>query len=217
MNGGTEMGDVKLVSLISGGIDSPVASYVMSRVGADVVLLHMDNGRYGDPKDLEKVEMISKQLERYTGKEFPVYVADHGTNQQLISEKADSNYQCVLCKRTMQHVAKRFAQSIGASGIVMGDSLGQVASQTLMNIRAEQSDLGFPILRPLIGLDKLEIIDIAERIGTFDLSIIKTSGCGIVPIRPVTEAKPEKVAQFQERLGFDEMVDRCVSTIQRVR
>ena len=77
----------------------------------------------------------------------------------------------------MQHVAKRFAQSIGASGIVMGDSLGQVASQTLMNIRAEQSDLGFPILRPLIGLDKLEIIDIAERIGTFDLSIIKTSGC----------------------------------------
>ena len=78
MNGGTEMGDVKLVSLISGGIDSPVASYVMSRVGADVVLLHMDNGRYGDPKDLEKVEMISEQLERYTGKEFPVYVAEIG-------------------------------------------------------------------------------------------------------------------------------------------
>lgn len=194
-----------------------MASYMMSKAGADVILLHMDNGKYGDPKDLEKVRMISEQLEKVTGREFPVYVADHGSNQELISEKADSNYQCVLCKRTMQHVAKRFAQSIGASAIVMGDSLGQVASQTLMNIRAEQKDLGFPIVRPLIGLDKLEIIDTAERIGTFDISIIKTSGCSIVPIRPVTEAKPEKVVQFQERIGFDEMVDRCVATVQRVR
>lgn len=208
---------MKLVSLISGGIDSPVASYLMSEAGADVVMLHMSNGEYGDPKDLEKVVKISEQLERYTGKEFPVYVADHGTNQRIIADRADSNYQCVLCKRTMHNVAKRFAQSIGASGIIMGDSLGQVASQTLMNIRAEQKDLGFPVVRPLIGLDKLEIIDIAQRIGTFDISIIKTSGCAAVPIRPVTEAKPEKVAEFQQRMDFDDMIDRCVASIQKVR
>ena len=208
---------MKLVSLISGGIDSPVASYLMSEAGADVVMLHMSNGEYGDPKDLEKVVKISEQLERYTGKEFPVYVADHGTNQRIIADKADSNYQCVPCKRTMHNVAKRFAQSIGASGIIMGDSLGQVASQTLMNIRAEQKDLGFPVVRPLIGLDKLEIIDIAQRIGTFDISIIKTSGCAAVPIRPVTEAKPEKVAEFQQRMDFDDMIDRCVASIQKVR
>ena len=99
----------------------------------------------------------------------------------------------------------------------MGDSLGQVASQTLMNIKAEQKDLGFPVLRPLIGLDKEEIIKIAQEIGTFDISIIKTSGCAAVPIRPVTEAKSEKVAQFQERIGFEDMVSNCVASIQRVR
>ena len=208
---------MKLVSLISGGIDSPVASYLMSKAGADIILLHMNNGRYGDPKDLEKVVAISEQLERYTGKEFPVYEADHCANQEVIAHKADSNYQCVMCKRAMQNVAKRFAQEIGASGIVMGDSLGQVASQTLTNIRAEQAGLGFPILRPLIGLDKEEIISVAETIGTFDISIIKTSGCAAVPIRPITEAKIEKISQFEEKMDFDAMIDRCVASIRKVR
>lgn len=208
---------MKLVSLISGGIDSPVASYLMSEAGADVMLLHMSNGKFGDPKDLGKVTLISEQLEKYTGKEFPVYVADHGTNQQIISDNADSNYQCVLCKRTMHNVAKRFAIANGASGIIMGDSLGQVASQTLMNIRAEQKGLDFPVVRPLIGLDKLEIIDIAQRIGTFEYSIMKTSGCGAVPIRPITEARPEKVAEFTSKFDFEKMVDDCVASIKRVR
>lgn len=77
--------------------------------------------------------------------------------------------------------------------------------------------LDFPVLRPLIGLDKLEIISIAKEIGTYDWSIMKTSGCAAVPVKPVTEAKPEKVAQFQEHLGFEDMVDRCVRSIKRVR
>lgn len=207
---------MKVVALISGGIDSPVASYLMSEAGADVLLLHMSNGSYGDPRDLEKVLLIAEQLESYTGKRFPVYVADHGANQELIAKNADSHYQCVLCKRTMHNVAKRFGLQNGASGIVMGDSLGQVASQTLMNIRAEQQGLDFPVLRPLIGLDKLEIIEIAQRIGTFQYSTIKTSGCAAVPIKPVTEAKPEKVREYQERLDFDAMVDRCVQSIRQV-
>ncbi len=217
MAAGAEAERMKLVSLISGGIDSPVASYLMSKAGADVMLLHMSNGKYGDPKDIEKVVAISEQLEKHTGKEFPVYQADHGANQEIIARKADSNYQCVLCKRTMHNVAKRFAVENGACGIVMGDSLGQVASQTLMNIKAEQKGLGFPVLRPLIGLDKEEIIAIAQEIGTFDISIIKTSGCAAVPIKPVTEAKSEKVAQFQERIGFEDMVSSCVASIRRVR
>lgn len=217
MCGDRTCGDVmKLVSLISGGIDSPVAAYLMSKAGADILFLHMSNGKFGDPKDLEKVTLIAEQLERYTGKEFPVYVADHGINQQAIMDGSEHNYQCVLCKRTMHNVAKRFALANGASGIVMGDSLGQVASQTLTNLRAEQGGLDFPVLRPLIGLDKLEIIDIAKEIGTFDLSIIKTSGCAAVPIKPVTEAKPEKVAEFQERIGFQKLVDDCVASIKRV-
>ena len=207
---------MKLVALVSGGIDSPVASYLMSEAGADVILLHMSNGDFGDPKDLEKVIRISQQLESYTKKKFPVYVADHGRNQGIIKDGCDPHYQCVMCKRTMRRVAKKFALANGASGIVMGDSLGQVASQTLMNIRAEQNGLDFPVLRPLIGLDKLEVIDIAKRIGTFDISIIKTSGCAAVPIGPVTEAKIEKVQDMQDKIDLDDMVEVCFNSIRRV-
>jgi thiamine biosynthesis protein ThiI len=207
---------VKFVSLVSGGIDSPVASYLVSETGADVVLLHMSNGDFGDPKDLEKVISIAKQLEIYTKKEFPVYVADHGRNQRIIKDNCDPHYQCVMCKRIMQRVCKKFAISEGASGIVMGDSLGQVASQTLTNIRAEQNGLDFPVLRPLIGLDKTEVISIAKRIGTFDISTIRTSGCAAVPKGPVTEAKVEKVAEMQDAIDIDSVVDECVRSIRRV-
>ena len=162
---------MKLVSLISGGIDSPVASYIMARRGADVILLHMDNGEFSDGRDLEKIRLIAKRLGEVTGKEFPVYMADHGSSQREIMDKCQHSYQCVMCKRTMQRVAKRFAQANGCSGIIMGDSLGQVASQTLRNIRAEGRELDFPIVRPLIGMDKTEIIDIAREIGTYDLSL----------------------------------------------
>ncbi|MBR6910712.1 MAG: 7-cyano-7-deazaguanine synthase [Candidatus Methanomethylophilaceae archaeon] len=207
---------MKVVALISGGIDSPVASYLMSEAGADVMLLHMSNGDYGDPKDLEKVVSIAEKLEAYTGKEFPVYTADHGRNQKIIQDNCDPHYQCVMCKRTMHRVAKKFAQANGAYGIVMGDSLGQVASQTLLNIKAEQNGLDFPVIRPLIGLDKLEIIDIAKRIGTFDISIIKTSGCAAVPIGPVTEAKVDKVVSMHDKINLDDMVDVCFKSIRRV-
>ncbi len=207
---------MRLLSLISGGIDSPVASYMMAHVGADVTMLHMDNGQFGDPKDLEKVVSIAKQLEKVTGKEFPVYVADHEPNQAAIKKSCDANYQCVMCKRFMHHVAKRFAMQNGFDGIIMGDSLGQVASQTLRNIKAEQTELAFPIIRPLIGLDKIEIIDTAKRIGTYDISIIQTKGCAAVPIKPVTEATPDKVKELQGRLDFEGLVNASADNARRV-
>ena len=207
---------MKLVSLISGGIDSPVASYMMAHVGADVILLHMDNGQYGDKKEVEKVVKIAEQLEKVTGREFPVYVADHEANQAAIKKNCDYNYQCVMCKRMMHNVAKRFAIANGCEGIIMGDSLGQVASQTLRNIKAEQTALGFPIIRPLIGLDKIEIIETAQKIGTYDISIIQTKGCAVVPMKPVTEATPEKVVQLQSKLDFEGLVASSADNARRV-
>ena len=207
---------MKLVSLISGGIDSPVASYMMAHVGADVTMLHMDNGQFGVPKDVEKVVSIAKQLEKVTGKEFPVFVANHEPNQAAIKKCCDANYQCVMCKRFMHHVAKRFAIQNGFDGIIMGDSLGQVASQTLRNINAEQTELAFPIIRPLSGLDKIEIIDTAKRIGTYDISIIQTKGCAAVPMKPVTEATPEKVKELQARLDFEGLVSASADNARRV-
>ena len=208
---------MKAVSLISGGIDSPVASYIMSRAGADVVLLHMDNRPYADDRALKNVVDISERLEEVLGKRLPLYVAPHGDSQRIISESCDRNYQCVMCKRAMQRTAREFARSIGAGAIIMGDSLGQVASQTLKNIRAENVGLGFPVLRPLIGMDKIEIIEIAKRIGTFDLSIREATGCTIVPRKVTVAAEIEKIESFNDRLDLDEIAKKSAERATFVR
>lgn len=206
---------MKLVSLMSDGIDSPVASYLMAKMGADVILLHMDNRPYTDDRSLEKVQAIAERLRDITGKDFPLYVAPHGDNQTEISELCDKSYQCVMCKRVMQRTAKELAIRLGATAIIMGDSLGQVASQTLRNIRSENIGLDFPVARPLIGLDKLEIEAIAKDIGTYDISIRQTAGCTIVPIKPVTEATPEKIAVFAEKLDVDALARSSADSAER--
>ena len=207
---------MKLVALISGGFDSPVASYIMAKRGADVVLLHMDNGIYSSKKEIEKVRKITERLREVTDKEFPLYVLNHEANQTLIKERCEHSYQCVMCKRTMQFVAKEFSKKHGCSGIIMGDSLGQVASQTLRNIRAEGSGLDFPIVRPLIGMDKTEIIDIARKIGTYDISAVQAGGCGVVPQKPVTEARTDKVLELQSKLDYEKMISDCVESAKLV-
>ena len=196
---------MKLVSLLSDGIDSPVASYLMSRAGADVILLHMDNRPYTDDRSLDSVRAIAEQLRKVTGREFPLYIAPHGPNQTEIHRTCDINYQCVMCKRVMQRTARELAKKLGADAVVMGDSLGQVASQTLRNIRSENLDLDFPVVRPLIGMDKLEIEAIAKEIGTYEISIRPTGGCSIVPVKPITEAKLEKLAEFAEKIDVDKL------------
>jgi len=208
---------MKLVALVSGGIDSPVAAYKIASLGADVILLHMDNRPYTDDRCIDKVVKIAGRLNTVLKKEIPLYVADHGTNQTLIRKKCDSSYQCVLCKKLMIHVAEEFASRNGCSGIIMGDSLGQVASQTLKNIRSETSDVKIPVARPLIGLDKLEIEAVAKEIGTYEISILPESPCGALPPKPITEADPMKTASLQSRLEFDDMVKTSADSAKRVR
>jgi thiamine biosynthesis protein ThiI len=208
---------MKLVALISGGIDSPVAAYKMAEQGADVILLHMDNRPYTDDRCINKVKKIADQLTKVTKKEFLLYTANHGNNQTLIKKGCDNSYQCVICKRMMMLVAKEFALRNDCSAIVMGDSLGQVASQTLRNIRSESDGLGIPVLRPLIGLDKLEIEAIAKDIGTYELSIIPESPCGVVPQRPMTEATPDKVASLLSSLDLNAMIVDSVNSAKRVQ
>ena len=208
---------MRLVALVSGGIDSPVAAYKMTERGADVVLLHMDNRPHTDDRCIAKAKKIAGRLSVVTGKEIQLYAADHGINQTLIKKGCDNSYQCVLCKRLMMHVAKEFALRNGCSGIVMGDSLGQVASQTLRNIRSESSGLDFPVLRPLIGLDKLEIEAIAKEIGTYEISILPESPCGVVPQRPITEAEPRKVESLQSLLEFDRMIMNSADSAKQIQ
>ncbi len=211
-----EVHNLRLVALVSGGIDSPVAAYLAARAGGEIILLHMDNTPYGDESSLQNVKDLARRLREETGQEMPLYSAPHGPSQTSISETCDPRYQCVMCKRTMQKTAKLLAGKLGCSAIVMGDSLGQVASQTLSNIRAESAGLDFPIVRPLIGLDKLEIEEIAKEIGTYEISIRPAAGCTIVPKGPVIDAKLTSVRKFDLATDTEALASASCDSAVRV-
>lgn len=200
---------LKAVCLLSGGIDSPVAAYEVGRNGAEVVLLHMDNRPYSDNAVIEKVQQLACRLAEGLSHPIELYVAPHGYNQLMISRNCRRDLQCVLCKRTMLRVATNLAKEIGAEAVVTGESLGRVASQTLHNLAAEEDGLGFPVLRPLIGLDKPEIENIAKRIGTYETSMLKSSPCSAVPSRPVTMATAEMMRAEEGKLDIGKLAEEA--------
>jgi thiamine biosynthesis protein ThiI len=199
---------MKAVALLSGGIDSPVAAYLMSQRGCEMILLHMDNRPYASDGSVHKVARLATALRHASGQDMPALSAPHGRNQAINANSCRRPYQCVLCKRLMLKVAKEIAIRNGAEALVTGESLGQVASQTLLNLRAEEYGLEFPVLRPLIGLDKLEIEAIAKRIGTYEISIQGDGGpaCLILPERVITDAVPENVLAEEDKVDISEMV-----------
>lgn len=176
----------------------------------------MDNSPYCDSSSLRNVKDLAERLREETGQEMPLYSAAHGPSQTSIKKTCDPRYQCVMCKRTMQKTAKLFAEEHGCSAIVMGDSLGQVASQTLANIRAECADLDFPIVRPLIGLDKLEIEEIAKKIGTYKISVRPAEGCTIVPKGPVINAGMSSVRKFDKTADTDGLASASCGSAVRI-
>jgi len=209
---------MKLVALLSGGIDSPVAACLMAKRGAEMVLLHMDNRPFSGEIGVRKAVLLAETLRRETGQEMPLYMAPHGENQAINKERCQSSYQCVLCKRLMLRTAQEVARKVGASGIVMGDSLGQVASQTLNNIRAEQHGLELPVLRPLIGLDKLEIERLAKEMGTYEISIMSDGekDCTAVPSRVITNASVKDILDEEAKVDLGAMALRSAEMAKRI-
>lgn len=209
---------MKLVALLSGGIDSPVAACLMAKRGAELVLLHMDNRPFSGELGVRKAVLLAEALRREAGQEMPLYMAPHGENQAINKERCQSSYQCVLCKRLMLRTAQAVARKVGASGIVMGDSLGQVASQTLNNIRAEQHGLELPVLRPLIGLDKLEIERLAKEMGTYEISIMSDGGkdCTAVPSRVITNASVKDILDEEAKVDLGAMAIRSAEMARRI-
>lgn len=197
---------MRAIALVSGGIDSPVALYLMLKKGWEMVAIHMDNQPFTDAHTTEKFVKIVKKLREKTGSAFPAYILPHGKNQGEIARKCRRRYQCVLCRRTMFRIASAIAREKNANFIVTGESLGQVASQTLQNIFAEHSSAQFHVLRPLIGLDKLEIEKIAKEAGTFEISIEPGMCCTIAPEKPATSAKPQAIIEEERKLDLEQMV-----------
>lgn len=187
--------------------------------GAEIVLLHMDNRPFGSELGVRKAEMLAGALRTYTGQRMPFFMAPHGENQAINQQRCQSSYQCVLCKRLMLRTAQAVAVRVGAKGIVMGDSLGQVASQTLNNIRAEQHGLSLPVLRPLIGLDKLEIERMAKEMGTYSISIMSDGEkeCTAVPVRVTTHASVEDVLAEEAKVDLEAMALRSAERAVEVQ
>jgi thiamine biosynthesis protein ThiI len=190
---------------------------MMGRNGADVVLLHMDNRPYSSGGAVSKAMRLASKVEENLGRPVPLFVAPHGVSQLLIHQRCQRNLQCVLCKRTMLKAARNLAYRVGAEAVVTGESLGQVASQTLYNIVSEQSGLDFPVLRPLIGLDKLEIEAVAKQIGTYEISIEKGTPCTIVPHRPATMTSPDMMAVQERRLDIERIAQHAADEAFEVR
>ena len=207
----------KVVVLLSSGIDSPVAAYMMMKRGCEVVALNCNNDPFTTPKALENFNLLVDQLNKYA-KGVPIQkrVVDYGEYLQVAKDKAPEKMTCVLCKSGMYRIAEKLARKIGADAIVDGSSVGQVASQTLSNILATRYGVEMPILSPLIGLDKEEITAIAKEIGTFPISEIDDGGCSAVPKYPETRADLERVKEACNAMNQDVEIEKAFENIRKL-
>lgn len=206
----------RVVCLISGGIDSPVAAWLMLKRGCAVTLLHCDNEPFGSGT-VPKVLQNADNLRKYSlGEEIRVYSIKFGQYLQHAQKEAPPRMTCVLCKSGMYQSAATLAKREKAKAIVDGSSIGQVASQTLNNLEATRYHCRMPIFSPLIAYDKIEIEAIGKKIGTYETSIIPDGGCGAVPKYPETHADLDLVNKIIEEIDQKTALDKVAETITRI-
>ena len=201
--GGLPLGvEGRVVALISGGIDSPVAAWLMMKRGCSVLPLHFGQNQIETSKALDNIEILG--CYSYGWKLRPT-VRDHDELVVPTLEKlraiGEERWSCIFCKRAILLSACELAEELGAHAVVMGDSLGQVASQTLANMEVISYGMPRPILRPLIGMDKAEIVALARRIGTFDTSTREDEACPFLPRHPLTRGSVDKLCRILDRLA----------------
>jgi thiamine biosynthesis protein ThiI len=204
----------KAVSLYSGGIDSPVAAWLLMKRGVAVLPLFMDQRPFvGDTYVERAIESFNQIASYVPRKSYKMYSAPMGDVMQRITETREPRFTCIMCKRSMYRIAQRFAEKHRALAIITGESLGQVASQTLSNMFVLSSSIYLPILRPLVGLDKVEIEDIARVIGSYKISAVTTDGCKAVPEGPATRSKVSVLEELEAELGLVELCDEAADNI----
>ena len=197
----------RLLSLISGGFDSPVAAYRMMQRGCRVIFVHFHSAPYQDKTSQDKVRELVKLLTRHQF-QSRLYMVPFGEIQRQIVAAVARPLRVVLYRRMMLRIGERIARREKARALVTGESLGQVASQTLENMTVIQQAVAMPILRPLVGMDKQEIVDQARRIGTFETSSIPDQDCCqlFVPKHPATKARFDEVEADEAKLDVNELV-----------
>lgn len=205
----------RAVALLSGGFDSPVAAYQLIKRGVRPVCVHFHGLPKTTPAAIEKVRDITEVLVHYAGKVELVLVPIVPA-MQVIAKNAPHKLRIVLLRRLMMRIAEQIATKYKAKAVITGESVGQVASQTLENLHAIGTATSLPVLRPLCGLNKVEIINLARKIGTHDISIRPHDDtCEMfVPDKPETKAKMEEILEAEKTYNVNSLVDKALEGVE---
>ena len=199
------------VSLLSGGLDSPVSSWMIARRGVELEMVHFVSPPYTSQQAKDKVLELAQLLTAYCGRMI-VHIVPFTEIQEEIRKNCPEEFFTIIMRRFMMRLAEAVARKAGAKALVTGESLGQVASQTMMALAATDDVAGMPVLRPLIGMDKVEIIRMAREIGTFETSILPYEDCCTVftPRHPATRPNIDDVRAAEAVLDIDALVARAM-------
>lgn len=203
--------------LLSGGIDSPVAGYMIAKRGVEINAVHYHSFPYTSEAAKQKVIDLAKLVSEYAGR-IHLNVVSFTDIQTQIYEKCPHEMLVIIMRRFMMRIAQKLAEKCGAQAIVTGESIGQVASQTMESMYVTNSVVSMPVFRPLIGMDKLDIIGIAEKIGTYETSILPYEDCCtvFVPKHPLTRPKLDRIAEAEQALDIDALVEKAVESVEHI-
>jgi len=208
----------KAAVLISGGIDSPVAAYMMARRGVELTAIHFASPPYTSERAEEKVRELLEIVSDYAG-EMTMYTVPFTKIQEEIQRSCPEELFTIIMRRLMMRISQRIAESTGCQALITGESLGQVASQTIGALACTDEAADMPVFRPLIGMDKQDIIEISKKINTFKTSCLPYEDCCTVftPRHPRTKPKPELVRKAEAKVDWDELVDEAVENVRKTR
>ena len=207
----------KAMVLLSGGIDSPVAAYLMMKRGVRIECIHFASPPYTSENAQQKVLDLASMISAYQG-DLLVHVVPFTNLQLAIYQNADESYAITLMRRMMMRIAKGLAQKRKALALATGESIGQVASQTLESMVAINSVVDIPMIRPLVCMDKVEIIELSKKIGTYDTSILPYEDCCTIftPKNPVTKPRVDRCVKYEESFDFETLVQDCIQNTESI-
>ncbi|MBC7120280.1 MAG: hypothetical protein H5T33_01675 [Candidatus Methanosuratus sp.] len=207
----------KAVYLISGGMDSPVAAYLGVMKGWSPLYVYFDNRPFASEKELGKAVALAGRVTELTGVPGEVVVVPHGRDLDLIVGRCRRKLSCLLCKRMMYRKAEAIAGAHGCRAIVTGEIVGEQASQTMHNLVLNTAVVRMPIVRPLLGMNKIEVEAIAKSIGTYGISAIKTEGCAAAAVKARTLAKRGEIEREEGLLPVGDLVESGIRGARSIR
>ena len=207
----------KATALLSGGIDSPVSAWMMAKRGVEIDAVHFFSPPYTSERAKEKVISLAKIVASFTGK-FNLYIVPFTEQQLAIRDNCPEEHLTLIMRRMMMMTAERIAKKHGSIALITGESLGQVASQTIHALAVTNECVSMPVFRPLIGMDKNEIVEIARKIGTFETSILPYEDCCtvFVPKHPTLKPTIESITESQNKIDMEYWVNKAVEETEWV-